>query len=863
MAGYNVGGIMGRSMTWRDTGTLLGAAIILIYALHLLFSVGYWTKTIRLEPAMMRAEAGQAYLILPLPLRANFPLLIIADQVGAGSQSGLVLRESGTFLEPGHAPHTDIRTTGKGAYSHWEQALFFSSSDGTDPRQNGRIYEATAPYTLHPAILAFNLGLTALFVLFWGRDCLEWCVRQQSKVILSSTGAIVGFAGLLFFLVAQGRIPPINGSAGAAKDWGLMQLIAGHSVLGFVLFTLVALTSTAMGALMLRRNHGRASEWLFLGYPIALPLTTLLAACFIAVPWGGVIAPVLLVLSWVPLLIWRPDGQDMRALMKVLAGCIIPICFYAFYMVLLWHGPTETLGNNTQGDIAHSAGVIHTLRTSLYPLWNLAAEGDILPYGNTPPMLYGAAFLGVPGFDAMLFLTCSNGIFFGCWLASGLYGATQAARERGMPLASMGMVTLVIILVVVATRRPSFAVDSPAVPLALPLVFSAFAFLPRVVGNVALSAAASVGIGIGTAFSKMSLFISWPLLVGFEIVRSIFRYRLTMGQWVFLALAALVGGGFAIHSLLSWGLVYWKLYVPGPDVRILIVEEGVTNSITVLFSILREIGWLLIGWVLLRSGPSFLTAAYWSGLIACLLYPYLFDSNAMMNLLAVALAVILYPREMQRFQLPLLIGASLVLPFIFTRDYGGSQTAFIWVPVVVTVCLFSLSLEGRFLPFLKRASLALMLTIMALMVVGTAQGWLRINPQFMSGDRDYLTPGMYDMWAKLRRDVEKDALIFTDLSGPEARIGDGWNAFAAVAERQFYISSWLTSFNHLRINKEARAQVLATNEQVLNGQIPPGAAPVKRLYSAYYAVIRKERPVPVSFTHLYSNRELSLYRINR
>ncbi|MDP7135379.1 MAG: hypothetical protein QF437_33090, partial [Planctomycetota bacterium] len=38
--------------------------------------------------------------------------------------------------------HRDIRELGKGRYSHWTQStLYFSASDSTDPRTNGRKYE--------------------------------------------------------------------------------------------------------------------------------------------------------------------------------------------------------------------------------------------------------------------------------------------------------------------------------------------------------------------------------------------------------------------------------------------------------------------------------------------------------------------------------------------------------------------------------------------------------------------------------------------------------------------------------------------------------------------------------------------------
>ncbi|MGY2989914.1 MULTISPECIES: methyltransferase domain-containing protein [Bradyrhizobium] len=54
--------------------------------------------------------------------------------------SPLALFEDGKLLGPAHASHDAIRELGGGSYSHWGSALYFSSSDGSDPDRNGRQY---------------------------------------------------------------------------------------------------------------------------------------------------------------------------------------------------------------------------------------------------------------------------------------------------------------------------------------------------------------------------------------------------------------------------------------------------------------------------------------------------------------------------------------------------------------------------------------------------------------------------------------------------------------------------------------------------------------------------------------------------
>lgn len=66
--------------------------------------------------------------------------------------SNLILLENGLGLGPAHAVHDLIRNAGHGLFSHWQGALYFSTSDNTDPRRNGREYHAFAPPRRHGAV---------------------------------------------------------------------------------------------------------------------------------------------------------------------------------------------------------------------------------------------------------------------------------------------------------------------------------------------------------------------------------------------------------------------------------------------------------------------------------------------------------------------------------------------------------------------------------------------------------------------------------------------------------------------------------------------------------------------------------------
>ena len=87
-----------------------------------------------LEPSCFGAELGLAWLT-PLP-----DALGLGDTTADPNRSTLVLFEDAQPLGPAHTSHSEIREIGAGAFSHWDNALYFSTSDGTDPRRNGREY---------------------------------------------------------------------------------------------------------------------------------------------------------------------------------------------------------------------------------------------------------------------------------------------------------------------------------------------------------------------------------------------------------------------------------------------------------------------------------------------------------------------------------------------------------------------------------------------------------------------------------------------------------------------------------------------------------------------------------------------------
>ena len=73
---------------------------------------------------------------------ASIPVRCVSDAEVVDA-SRIRLLEDGKPLGPAHASHEDVRRLGAGCYSHWFDHVFFSTSDGSDPRTNGRSYTFT------------------------------------------------------------------------------------------------------------------------------------------------------------------------------------------------------------------------------------------------------------------------------------------------------------------------------------------------------------------------------------------------------------------------------------------------------------------------------------------------------------------------------------------------------------------------------------------------------------------------------------------------------------------------------------------------------------------------------------------------
>lgn len=86
-----------------------------------------------------RHDEGLSWIVAAPDLKAY------ADGVDYPTRSPLIVLEDDRALGPAHTSHAIIRSAGGGAYSHWQDHLYLSTTDNSDPNHNGRHYVAIIP----------------------------------------------------------------------------------------------------------------------------------------------------------------------------------------------------------------------------------------------------------------------------------------------------------------------------------------------------------------------------------------------------------------------------------------------------------------------------------------------------------------------------------------------------------------------------------------------------------------------------------------------------------------------------------------------------------------------------------------------
>lgn len=186
--------------------------------------------------AVLRRLALPVDAIAPESGRCYIATLDFGEQGDSDTAggSGLVLFEDGVPLGPAHCLHAEIRGKGGGRFSHWMRTkLYFSSSDGSDPRTNERLYEVAStnplsllpglpelPSTPHEHVEAVNAGRHQYVVGMGGT------LDMENTRIVSTATCRVGFQPNVELVVANtGDTPVVNPRVvvNGRGDWGSLE----------------------------------------------------------------------------------------------------------------------------------------------------------------------------------------------------------------------------------------------------------------------------------------------------------------------------------------------------------------------------------------------------------------------------------------------------------------------------------------------------------------------------------------------------------------------------------------------------------------------------------------------------------------
>jgi lysophospholipase L1-like esterase len=192
---------------------------------------GLWLAKLELSRTLPTNKAlpdhGHAYYLarefvdqVALP-DSGILLRLVSDDMQNNSKSNLILTEDGIPLGPAHASHANIRAAGDGRYSHWDGALYFSASDNSDVRTNGRVYQFRALLTVQRWVedstaIAIVIGLCSLPILIVGSK-----KRSAGSTILGVAligGATLTAGNLFIALAALGFLAAVGGAISMGRE---------------------------------------------------------------------------------------------------------------------------------------------------------------------------------------------------------------------------------------------------------------------------------------------------------------------------------------------------------------------------------------------------------------------------------------------------------------------------------------------------------------------------------------------------------------------------------------------------------------------------------------------------------------------
>lgn len=776
------------------------------------------------------------------------------DDNGAPTKSDLKLFEDGRPLGPAHSLHADIRAKGDGRYSHWQNAIIFSSSDGSDPRTNGRSYSMTSStdlrLRLRAPIVSFLAFADLLLFLKFRRQTAAF-VQPRKTLLTAGTAAVVALLAALSALGVFGTTSVAF--PGLAKDTALVVSVTQHAALGC--FTSIALWAAGAGlyCLLERKRTASLPSVLIPAFPISLLVLAVLLAIALVVPSGRIVALVLWFACLLPLVSWRPPRAQIASAAK--AGLtILPLAMaFGIWLGLLWHGPTDTMPGAPTGDLTFYVGSMWSLAEFPFPNVDLGYEaGASRGYFNNLYPAFGAALLHVPGFDPFLFMLASGGTSY--VLLSTLMLHLYITDRVRHPIDILSLATVVLTLIV-AARYPYWVAESIPMVVVPALTISVWWMAERGQRILGWSIAGMLAGLIGSILSKVVIAaVLVPLAAAglWKTVRTLPSAIRVAG----LVIAGLFGA-YCIYMLAKFLPLFSASTTIGPESYrtpgwIYTLRDASASMLVVL-------AWL--------TTKRLIALALTFGMATFLAFSWVFQANFVCVTLVLGLVTVATPRLSVATRIFALAALAISLPAALLGDIAGASSGFMWllclgggtlIAVLSAVDLTRLHL--RFTLPVSALVAATTFAIAAIALVGVARGTVIVDSGWHIQAQQRLSPQLKEIWSSVRQSTPKDALIFTDqVDDTESTLG-GWNTFAYSGQRHVFLSSYVTTFA-LRNDRAKLRDVLAVNDAVLAGTRAPRDVATQFSYGSYYAVVSATRQTPSGWRKVFSNSLYALYEI--
>jgi hypothetical protein len=654
--------------------------------------------------------------------------------------------------------------------------------------------------------------------------------------------AIVSLAASV--LVATGMLGRVALGPDEPKDAALVVSLVRHAAIGMALALVQCAIAITLGRLLFRRPDIPVAQALLLGLPASLAFLALGAGTSLAVPFGGWLAVGCTVLLLIPLRGELGSRARLLARAKQVVAVGLPAALFGIWLGLLWHGPTATLSGWPSGDQVYYTSLVTTLATDPWPLRNWGNEGETAAAFNLLWPALGAALSKAIAIEPFAFIVTAGGTAFMAGTTIALRAYVVANRPSAPPLSAIALVLGML----AAGRYPFWIVESPPMIHAIALTVAIGFWVSKSRAAPSMAVGATTAALIGALVTKVTTAVT---LVPFAMSAVVPEVRnLSRSNRILVLILGAVAVVAAVWMLWQYAPRLYAVGGIGPESYVFAVTWG-NGWASATSYVLRDLGTALL------AAGAFLLLPWWSavpialGLLGGLFIPFTLRAASVASTVLIALAALDSPRRMSRAVAIIVVGLLLCVPAMLETDPGGWQTGVVWLGCVLAAAWFILDFGGVssgdsaaagsatyskhlgscITPVFAGALLVSLLAV-ARGEVGMASNWRE--------DKDPLTPEIRALWRAVPESVPRDALVFTDQTGPGSGLREGWNTYAFHGRRQLFISTWIQS-GELQADASARAAKLRWNERVLDGTLEPARVPLTGTYSSFFAVVDRSR----------------------